>query len=168
MQITPFEPSQTSEITALYAHYVGTTAITFDLDPPSESQMAEKLHGLLRDGYPVLVATNDSNEFAGFAYASSYRPKRAYQHSAEVTIYVDPAAQGQGVGNALMSALIQALETAPHFHLAIAMIADDAKASIRLHQKFGFEKVGYLPEVGRKFDQWHGVSIMQRSLALAS
>lgn len=168
MQITQFKPSQISEITALYAHYVRTTAITFDLDPPSENQMGEKLNGLLRDGYPVLVATNDSNEFAGFAYASSYRPKRAYQHSAEVTIYVDPTAQGQGVGNALMSALIQALETAPHFHLAIAMIADDAKASIRLHQKFGFEKVGYLPEVGRKFDQWHGVSIMQRSLAQAS
>lgn len=165
MQITQFRTSQTSEITALYAHYVGTTAITFDLDPPSESQMAEKLHGLLRDGYPVLVATNDSNELAGYAYASSYRPKRAYQHSAEVTIYVDPAAQGKGVGSALMNALIEALQAAEQFHLAIAMIADDAKASIKLHQKFGFEKVGYLPEVGRKFDKWHGVSILQRSLS---
>ncbi len=168
MQITQFQPSQTAAIAALYAHFVRTTAITFDLDPPSEKQMAEKLNQLLHNGYPVLAATNDEDQLLGFAYASSYRPKRAYQHSAEVTIYVDPAAQGQGLGNALMKALVQKLEANPHFHLAIAMIADDAKTSIRLHQKFGFEKVGYLPEVGRKFDQWHGVSIMQRSLAKVS
>ncbi len=110
--------------------------------------MGEKLSGLVRDGYPVLAATNDEDQLLGFAYSSSYRPKRAYQHTAEVTIYVDPTAQGQGVGKTLMKALVQQLEDNPHFHLAIAMIADDAKASIRLHQIFGFEKVGYLPEVG--------------------
>jgi L-amino acid N-acyltransferase YncA len=164
MHIAAYTFEWLESITALYKHYVTNSAITFDLDAPSTAQMEQKLEALTRDGYPVLMALDDNQALLGFAYASAYRPKRAYQHSTEITIYVDPSAHGQGIGSALMQALLLKLEADPNFHSAIAMIADDAKASISLHQKFGFKSVGYLGEVGYKFGQWHGVTIMQRKL----
>ncbi|MFT6658607.1 GNAT family N-acetyltransferase [Maritalea sp.] len=162
MQIAPFQLTNLSAVTDLYAHYVKTTAITFDLEPPTIDQMREKLELLQDRKYPVLVALSALNQVLGFAYASAYRPKQAYKHTSEVTIYVQPNAHGQGIGGALMQNLLATLDVNPDFHLAIAMIADDAKASIGLHKKFGFKDVGYLEEVGHKFGKWHGVTIMQR------
>jgi len=164
MQIAPFHAVHTKSVTEIYAHYVNKTAITFDLTPPAPDQMQEKLGSLQHANYPVLVALDQSQTLLGFAYASAYRPKAAYQHTAEITIYVQPDAHGQGIGSALMQSLIDDLKQKNQFHLAIAMIADDAKASIKLHKKFEFEDVGYLEEVGYKFDKWHGVTVLQRRL----
>ncbi|MGJ8529496.1 N-acetyltransferase family protein [Maritalea sp.] len=164
MNILAFSNQHTSSIAALYAHYVEHTAITFDVVAPTPQQMGNKLVGLTNAGYPVLVAQNKDKTVCGFAYASAYRPKPAYQHTCEVTIYVTPDAHGQGIGTMLMQSLIETLCQNPHFHLAIAMIADEAQASIHLHKKFGFETVGHLDEVGHKNEKWHGVTIMQRKL----
>jgi len=164
VQIVQFNPTHLEAITDLYAHFVTTTAITFDLVPPTVDQMAQKLTNLRNSDYPIFVAIDENGAFLGFAYASAYRSKEAYRHTAEVTIYIQPLAQGQGMGSALMDALLKELSQDKSFRLAIAMIADEAQASIKLHKKFGFKDVGYLEEVGHKFDKWHGVHIMQRKL----
>jgi len=163
MQIRNIQPDDIQTITNIYSHFVTKTAITFDLDAPTANQMAAKFSGLAANGYPTICAA-DENGLVGFAYASSYRPKQAYQHTCEVTIYLDPAAQGKGLGSKLMAALIKKLEASEQFHLAIAMIAQEAKASIGLHEKFDFIQTGKLREVGQKFGKWHDVNVLQRPL----
>ena len=164
MLIDHYLPADLPAIAKIYGHFVENTAITFDLEAPTENMMGEKVASLLSAGYPFLIARDDNGAVYGFAYASAYRPKKAYQHSAEVTIYLDPRAQGRGIGNALMDKLLESLETDQKFHLAIAVIADDAKASIGLHKKHGFKEIGYLAEVGKKFGKWHGTTLLSRSV----
>ncbi len=164
MNIIPYAHKHASAVASLYAHFVEHTAITFDVTAPTTQQMGEKLITLEKDGYLALVAQNNDTSICGFAYASAYRPKPAYQHTCEITVYVAPKMQGQGIGTLLMRGLIDSLCENPHFHLAIGMIADEAQASIHLHKKFGFEMVGRLDEVGFKNGNWHGVTIMQRKL----
>ena len=168
VNIVPFAQEHLPAITEIYGHYVQTSAITFDLKAPSEQAMGQKLSGIRNTGYPIFVAYDEVGAVQGFSYASPYRPKKAYQHSAEVTVYVAPEAHGQGYGSALLKALMEHLQSEPKYHLAIAIIADDAKASIGLHKKHGFKEIGYIAQVGRKFDRWHGTTILTKSLHVAS
>jgi phosphinothricin acetyltransferase len=164
MQLVPFDIAHINEITEIYAHYVENSAVTFDLEPPNVETLTQKFSQITNEQYPIWIAKNDEAQFVGYAYASAYRPKRAYQHTAEVTIYLHPDHLGKGIGNALLERLLQSLQSSPQFHLAIAVIADDAKASIGLHKKHDFELIGYIPEVGKKFNKWHGTTLMRRSV----
>lgn len=167
MRLVPFDSAHINQITAIYAHYVKNSAVTFDLEAPDEATLGAKFAHLVNEQYPVWVALDENEQTIGYAYASAYRPKRAYQHTAEVTIYLHPDHLGKGIGNLLLEKLLQSLISAPHFHLAIAVIADDAKASISLHKKHGFEMIGYIPEVGKKFGHWHGTTLLRRSVELS-
>jgi phosphinothricin acetyltransferase len=112
---------------------------------------------------PILVATVEAGTVLGFASFGDFRPWDAYLHTVEHSLYVDPAAQGNGVGTALLAALIERA-AALGKHRMIAGIEAGNLASIRLHQKAGFEEAGRLSEVGRKFDRWMDLVFMQRAL----
>jgi phosphinothricin acetyltransferase len=118
---------------------------------------------LLDGGFPYVAATIGGT-LAGYAYAGPYRPRRAYRFSVEDSIYVDPGAQRQGVGRALLTSLIEESER-KGFRQMVAVIGDSAQTpSIEIHRALGFRMIGAIENVGYKFDRWLDTVLMQRAL----
>lgn len=143
-------------LTELYNYYILNTTITFDIEPYTLEQRQEQWwrHYSHQGRHRLLVAEQDQT-VVGYATSSQFRSKAAYDTSVETSIYLSPAAQGQGLGTRLYQALFQSL-TDEDVHRAYAGITLPNPASIALHQKLGFDSVGCHQEVGRKFDQyWH-------------
>ena len=103
--IRPSFDSDIAAITTIYAPAVLHGTASFELEPPDAAEMARRRQVLLDGGYPYLVAERDG-EVLGYAYAGAYRPRPAYRSTVEDSVYVAPAAQGSGVGRALLQALI--------------------------------------------------------------
>jgi len=163
VQLRPAVPADIPAITAIYAVEVRELVNTYEYEVPEEAEMAQRMADITTRGYPYLVATIDG-ELAGFAYANSYRARIAYQWTVENSVYVDGRFQGHGVGSALMQALIEEC-TARGFRQMVAVIGEPANtASIRLHERFGFELVGVFRGLGRKHGRWLDTVQMQRAL----
>lgn len=148
----------------IYGHYVRHGTSTFETEAPDEREMQRRMEAIRTAGLPYLVADRDG-VLAGFAYAGPYRARPAYRYTVENSIYLDPAARGQGVGSALMERLIALCEEAGMRQM-VAIVGDSANAaSIRLHARFGFREVGVLRGVGWKFGRWLDTVILQKELA---
>ncbi len=160
--LRPFAWSDVPAITAIYRHYVEKTAITFDTEAPGEEAIAEKYAGLKKLGHPLIIAER-GGKVAGYAYASFYRPRAAYRFTAEDSIYLDPAETGRGLGKIMLTELL-AQSKAFGFRQMLAVITADTANSIGIHEKFGFERVGYYKAVGYKFDRWHDIVHLQKAL----
>jgi phosphinothricin acetyltransferase len=155
--IRPAEPADLAAVAAIYAHYVRETVITFDEVPPSTADWRAK-------ELPVFLVAESEGEIAGYAYVSRYRPKPAYRFTAEDSIYLAPGREGQGVGSALLDALLTECRKTELRQL-IAVIADTGNdASVSLHRRFGFEQVGRLKNVGFKHGRWIDTTLMQLQL----
>ncbi len=159
--IRPATPHDASAICEIYNHYVRTTIITFEQEPVSMPEMQERIRKTGGE-YAWLVAERDGR-LLGYAYATRWRSRAAYDHTVESTVYVDQGAVGAGVGRPLYLALLAALRK-KSIHAVVGCIALPNPASIALHEKCGFEKVGHFPQVGRKFDQWIDVGFWQITL----
>jgi phosphinothricin acetyltransferase len=146
---------------AIYDEEVRTGISTFDLEPPPESYWRHHL-GSTEAGHPFLVA-DDDGDVVGFAYASSYRPRPGYRLTRETSLYLAEAARGQGLGRRLYDELLARLRD-DGIHVALALIALPNPASIALHRTCGFEHLGTMREVGRKFDRWLDTAWYQRIL----
>lgn len=163
MLIRPAAETDAPAIAAIYDEAVRTGTASFELEPPGPAQMARRLGAILEGGYPYLV-WEESGAVKGYAYASAFRPRIAYFHTVENSIYVDPAAQGRGIGKGLLKALIAECE-ARGFRQMVAVIGDSANAgSIALHAACGFAHVGVLAATGLKFGRWIDTVLMQRPL----
>ncbi|MEW9549795.1 N-acetyltransferase family protein [Nonomuraea sp. NPDC050783] len=150
-------------VAAINAHYVAHTVITFEEHPPSVADWHGKLGELTARGLPFLVA-DLGGEVAGYAYAGPWRPKPAYRHTVEDTIYLAPGHVGRGLGGRLLSALV-AGATAAGLRRMIAVIADAGdERSIALHRRHGFTEAGRLTEVGFKLGRWVDTTLMERPL----
>ena len=114
-------------------------------------------------GFPVLVADHDGSVL-GFASYGDYRPWDGYLHTVEHSVYVHPDAQGQGLGRALLEALLERAEVQGK-HVMVAGIEVSYAASIALHQRIGFEEAGQLRQVGRKFGRWLDLLFMQKTFS---
>lgn len=149
----------------IYNHYIQTSTVTFDLDPWSAEDMAHKIETVAELGMPFIVA-EIAGELVGYAYLSTWREKCAYETTMENTLYLRDSARGAGLGRLLLDELMR-LGRESGVREVIAVIANtaDAAPSIRLHEKAGFVRVGEMDRVGRKFDEWIGVVMMQKSLA---
>ena len=157
-------PEDAADIQAIYAPFVQETSVSFETVPPSVETMAERISSnLARHGY--FVAESDAG-ILGFAYASPYRPRPAYDRTAEVSVYLAPEGQGRGLAQALYRALFAHL-AARGFHTAVAIVTLPNPQSAQLHERCGFAHVGSLQDVGRKFGQWHGTAIYQRMIGQA-
>ena len=155
-------------ITTIYAHHVQHGTGTFEIDAPTQQDIAARRTEVLARGLPWLVATTaDEGEGAqviGFAYANWFKPRPAYRFSAEDSVYVAQGAGGQGVGRALLAALLQEAE-AVGVRKLLAVIGDSAnRASIQLHESAGFEHAGVLRSVGWKHGAWRDVVLMEKPL----
>ena len=161
--IRPSQPVDLPAITAIYAgHVLGGTG-TFEIDPPTQADMAGRREDVLAKGLPYLVMV-ENEEVLGFAYCNWFKPRPAYRFSAEDSIYLAPAAAGRGLGRALLSELLTQAERVGVRKL-IAVIGDSANAgSIGVHRSVGFTPVGTLTSCGWKFNRWLDVVLMEKAL----
>jgi L-amino acid N-acyltransferase YncA len=163
MVIRPSAPADIPPIAAIYADAVIHGTASFELEPPTEHEMALRRSALVDGGFPYLVAER-GGALLGYAYAGPYRTRPAYRFTIEDSVYVARSARGEGVGRALLSALVDAAETRG-FRLMVAVIGDKASTgSIRLHEALGFTPVGVLEPVGYKHGRWLASVLMQRVL----
>jgi L-amino acid N-acyltransferase YncA len=161
--IRPATRADLKAVADIYAHYVTHTVITFDEQPRTVADWERRFDDFAARGLPFLVA-KASGEIAGFAYAGPWRPKPAYRHTVEDTIYLAPDQTGRGLGSALLGELLTRCGQAG-VRQVIAVIADTgSEASASLHRRFGFTPAGLLGGVGFKHGRWVDTLLMQRTL----
>lgn len=162
LTVRPALSEDASAIAEIYNHYIRTSTITFEEQPVSAADMAARIAEIRSISYPWLVAAAGS-EILGYAYGGRWKVRAAYRHSSEITVYTRPGSEGVGVGSALYEQLLPALKAAG-VHAAIGGVALPNEASVRLHEKFGFQKCAHFREVGFKFDRWIDVAYWERIL----
>jgi len=159
--VRPATAADVPAIAAVYGHAVRHTVATFDLVDPPESYWLDKLASVQHGDHLLVVAGED--RVVGFAYSSAFRPRPAYAGTRETSVYLAPDAVGTGLGTAVYTELLRLLRT-DRVHRAVAVIAQPNPASVALHERLGFELVGTLHEVGRKFDRWVDTNWYQLAL----
>ena len=135
-----------------------TTAV-YDYEPHTLEMRYEWFTMKQQQGMPVFVATDDTI-IVGFSSIGPFRPWAGYKYSVENSIYVKDGQRGKGIGKLLMQPLIDAAR-AKQLHTLVAGIDAENKLSIDFHKQFGFEEVGYLKQIGWKFDRWLDLVFMQ-------
>jgi L-amino acid N-acyltransferase YncA len=160
-------PADAEPVAAIFAHYVATSVATFEEVAPTAADWRRRLGELAARNLPFLVAEGGAEGggfVCGFAYASPWRPKPAYRHTVEDTVYLSPGCTGRGIGSALLGTLLAGCAVAGARQV-IAVIADTGSdASAALHRRFGFTQAGLLSGVGRKHGRWIDTLLMQREL----
>ena len=137
----------------IYNNYILETIVTFEEQPVSPADIAERIAEVATVPLPWLVYEHEG-AIVGYAYASKWKGRCAYRFSVETTVYLAPGSIGKGIGTALYQALLMHLKGLG-LHVAIGGIALPNAASVGLHQSFGFRAVGVYPAVGWKFGAWN-------------
>ena len=151
------------QIQKIYTYEVLHGLATFEETPPSVDEMNTRRVSILNLGLPYLIAVVE-DRLVGYAYASSYRPRPAYQNTIEDSVYVEQGSLGQGIGKRLLSTLIERCELSRPGQM-VAVIGDSENiGSITLHRRLGFRMVGTLEAVGFKFGRWVDTVLMQRTI----
>ncbi len=151
-------------IQAIYSEQVLHGQASFEEVPPSLEEMLHRRKAIMALGFPYWVVTVDG-EVAGYAYAGRYRPRSAYRHTAEHSVYVNEKYRGRGLGKKLVLMVVASCEAVGIREL-IGIVADtEHQVSVRLHEACGFTQVGTIKRVGYKFGQWIDTVIMQRTLS---
>lgn len=154
------------DVQQIYAFYVLSSVATFEEEPPSVEDLLARRNKIIDAGLPYLIATLDG-AVAGYAYASSYRPRVAYRYTIEDSVYVRQDLRSRGIGRALLAVLLDRCQVGC-WRQMVAVIGDSANSgSIALHSSCGFEHVGTLKGVGYKFGKWVDTVLMQRALGPA-
>ena len=149
-------------ICRIYNHYVENSIATFEKDPVTTTEMTKRIEEIATTKLPWLVEETNG-QIIGYAYASKWKTRPAYQYSVETTIYLASNACGAGIGTQLYTKLLLEVKTLS-MHVAIGGIALPNDASIRLHEKLGYRKVAEFCEVGMKFGKWINVGYWQLKL----
>ena len=161
MEIRLAKPSDARSLLDIYAPYVENTAITFEYEVPTIQDFAIRIEKTL-EKYPYLVAEEDG-VVLGYAYASTYYARAAYDWAVELSVYVSQDARGKGVGSKLYDALEDLLDQMGYVHF-LACISLPNEASLALHRKRGYQQVAHFPKIGYKFNRWHDIVWLQKSL----
>jgi len=161
--IRPVRPDDLAALTALYNHYVASGAVTFDVEPYTPETRRPWLEQFAERGPHRLLVAEEGGVLLGYAGSMRFRPKAAYATSVETTLYLAPEAQGRGVGSRLYTALFEALR-GEDLHRALAGVTLPNEASLRLHERFGFRRIGSFSEVGRKHGRYWDVAWLEKPL----
>jgi L-amino acid N-acyltransferase YncA len=137
------------QIAEIYNHYILNSISTFEESPVSTEEMSQRIQTTITT-LPWVVYEED-DQILGYAYASPWKARSAYLHSAEITVYLKHGETNKGLGKKLYLDLIQRLKEL-NYRTIIGGIALPNDASIALHEKLGFEKVAHFKKVGFKFD----------------
>ena len=150
--LRPATTADAAALAAIYNHYVLNTIITFEEEPVTVAGMTGRIKEVAAAGLPWLVWT-EKGKVLGYAYAGKWKSRCAYRYSVESTVYLDKDATGRGLGAKLYTALITKLKKGK-IHGIIGGVALPNEASVALHEKLGFKKIGHFEEVGWKFGKW--------------
>ena len=171
IRIRPAEERDIPAMLAVYAPYVEETAVSFEYAVPSPEEFRARL-ARVQGFYPWLVAEQEGRVL-GYAYASRFHPRAAYDWSVEVSIYLGRQERGRGLGRQLYEAL-EAMLRAQNVLSAYACIAHTETpdeyldhASIRFHERMGYRLTGTFPNCGYKFGRWYGMVWMEKRLVPA-
>jgi len=170
MQIERVTIEDASELLAIYEPYVRDTAITFEYDVPTLEEFRDRIINISAK-YPYLKAVNDNGEILGYAYANTFKDRKAYEWSVETTIYVKQGRQRRGIGKSLYNALEKSLKKMGILNMnaciAVPVKEDDVyltDASYRFHKRMGFTPVGRFHHSGYKFNTWYDMVWMEKML----
>jgi phosphinothricin acetyltransferase len=152
-----------SACAAIYAPYVRETAVSFEGEPPTPAQMAERIAGATSTH--AWVVLEDDNHVVGYAYGGPHQTRAAYRFACEVSVYVEQGRRRSGSGRALYEALFKRLAGRGYL-MAVAGMTLPNEASAGLHRAMGFEPVGVYRRIGWKFGVWHDVAWAQRALGV--
>ncbi len=157
MSIRYAEEKDIESLLNIYNYEVENGFATFDLNSKSFEQWEQwfRCHNI--DNHPLIVWDEDGTA-VGYASLSSYREKEAYKSTVELSVYVDSAFRGRGIGTALMKEIIEIARQDESIHTVVSVITSDNEDSIRLHEKLGFDYCGTIPQVGVKFGRMLGIS----------
>lgn len=150
-------------VQAIYAHHVLHGTASFELEPPTLEQMLQRRADIRANGLPYRVAEHEG-EIVGYAYATLYRPRPAYRFTVEDSVYVREGMAGLGIGQQLLETVIQQCTDDGRRQMVAIIGNSENEASIRLHERLGFRKVGVFESVGFKHGRWLDTVIMQREL----
>jgi phosphinothricin acetyltransferase len=149
-------------ILAIYNEVIATSTAVYREDPATLDERQQWFDGRRVQGYPIFVAAGDSG-IVGFATYGDFRPWPGYRFSVEHTVHVRADERGRGVGTALMRVLVQrAVDQGKH--VMIGGVDADNEASLRFHERLGFERAAHLRQVGFKFGRWLDLVFLQRIL----
>jgi L-amino acid N-acyltransferase YncA len=163
MFIRNVEDRDMSAITEIYAVEVRNGVSSWEEEPPSLEEMIKRRDAIINSGYPYRVAVRDEIVM-GYAYVSAYRPRPAYRHTVENSIYIADHGQRMGLGEYLLNDLVS-ICTDMGFRQMIAVVGDSENArSINFHIKMGFEKIGIIKSIGFKFGRWLDSVVLQLPL----
>ncbi len=147
-------------ILAIYNEAVLTTTATYDYEPRPLAHREEWFAAHQRDGLAMFVAESPAGEIVGWSALNKFHDRMGYRFTGENSIYVGSRWRGRRVGSRLLAPLVEAARVR-QFHAIIACIDAQNEASIRLHQRFGFERVGLFRRVGYKFNRWLDVAYLE-------
>lgn len=157
-------PDDLGTVREIYAHHVLHGLGSFEEQPPDLAELTRRHQAVVDAGLPYLVAELDGR-VVGYAYAGPFRPRPAYRHTVENSVYVAPGMDGRGIGRALLAELV-ARCTALGKRQMVAVIGGgyDNAGSARVHAALGFKEAALLKAVGWKLGRWLDVLMMQRPL----
>jgi L-amino acid N-acyltransferase YncA len=156
MNIRPVEISDAAQIKEIYNHYIKTSPATFETEPIGTAEMEKRIREKLEGNYPFLVAaevTAENEEITGYAYAAQFKPRAAYRHTVEISVYIKDGFNSKGIATLLYERLFHEISRLG-FHAVIAGISLPNEPSVKLHEKFGMKQVAQFKEVGFKFGKW--------------
>jgi phosphinothricin acetyltransferase len=150
-------------IAAIYGPYCTASRISFEVTAPDPEEMARRIAGE-KPGYHPWFVAEEAGTILGYAASSPFRTRPAYRWSVETGIYLAPGAQGRGIGQALLETMLATLERQGYVAV-IGAIALPNPASVALHERLGFERVGAYRGTGFKQGEWLDVGLWQKDLA---
>jgi L-amino acid N-acyltransferase YncA len=158
LTIRPATDADAAVIASIYNYYIRTSTATFDTE---EKSVDDRIAWLAEHGgpYPALVV-EDGGTVIAWGSLSKWGTRCAYRHSVEVSVYVAPDATKSGVGPAMCQALIDRARDLGH-HAIISQIVSENEPSLKMGARLGFKEVGRMPEVGRKFDRWLDLVLLE-------
>ena len=155
------------QLVEIYAPYVKDTAISFEYDVPSVEEFKNRI-GNITKVYPYLKAVRETGELIGYAYAGRFRTRKAYDPTAEVSVYVRQSCRGNGVGKALYAELEKELASMGiHSLIAVLSVTDIedrylTNASLRFHEAMGYKRCAHFHEIGFKFGKWYDMVWLEK------
>ncbi|MCW2237782.1 GNAT family N-acetyltransferase [Azospirillum canadense] len=147
----------------IYAHHVLHGVGTFEEEPPDAAEMDTRFRAITGAGLPWLVAERDG-VVLGYAYGSAYHVRSAYRFTIQDSVYVAEEARGQGVGRAVLQALIDRCTDLGYRQMVALVGGTENAGSIGLHTAMGFRTCGVVEAVGLKFGRWLDLVMMQKEL----
>lgn len=160
--LAPIAPEDIAACTELYNYYIENTCITLEEEPVTPEEFGAHAARITKD-YPYIVARDGAGKSVGFAYLDVFNPRSAYRCTADLSIYVNRACRGSGVGQKLY-AEIERLGRECGIENLISIITSDNEGSLRFHRKNGFTEIGVMPAVAFKFGKYLDVSFFQKHL----